>query len=255
VTAKKIGYSIFLIIGILGIFDTLFLLTYNIVNTGTFIPGVMGIIFVVGAYLKLKRNVVFIKSFKLKCIAAVVICLITVSFIIIESLICISAKSDETSKVEYVILLGAGLNGEQITATFKYRIDMCYDYLVKNPSIKVIVTGGRGIGESISEAEAMKKYLVARGVSENRITMEDRATSTYENFKYSKELIDKEDTENKRPSVMIITSDFHMFRSKILAKKVGFEPKGISAKTWSGVLINCCIREYIAIIKMIVLNK
>ena len=141
-----------------------------------------------------------------------------------------------------------------MTITFQNRVDKGLKFLKNNPDLLVIVSGGKGFGEMITEAEAMRRYLIKNGISENRIIKEDRATSTAENFKFSRELIrGKEHQEN--PEILIVTSEFHMFRSKMLAYRNGFVPYGLTSETWLGVLPNCFIREYFAVIKSFILDK
>lgn len=80
----------------------------------------------------------------------------------------------------------APLRGERVSLTLKLRLDAALEYLEHSPNTAVIVSGGKGDGENISEAEAMKRYLVSHGVDEGRIITEDKSTSTWENFKFSK---------------------------------------------------------------------
>ncbi|HEX2927616.1 MAG TPA: YdcF family protein [Ruminiclostridium sp.] len=177
-----------------------------------------------------------------------------VSFIIVMSVIMTSAISDNNQKVESVIVLGAGLKGESPTSVLKERLDYTIGYFKYNPDVKIIVSGGQGFGEVITEAEGMKRYLVRHGVPENIILKEERSTSTYENMIFSKKLY--EDTMGKPLGrVMIITNDFHMFRSKMLARRAGLRPYGISSATPWYIYPNVCLREYFALFKSLVFDR
>ncbi len=250
---KKIIYLIVFIIGVLGIIDTIALLTFTNINFGTLFPGLTGIVLIAYLYLKIfvLKGSPFIKNKILRSAVITIISLGVASFIIIESLILIGTASDKNRKTDFLIILGAGLKGDTVSLTLKERLNTGIEYLNKFPDTKVIVTGGQGFGEDITEAEAMEKYLLRAGISGERIIKEDKATSTAENFKFSKELISSQD----KVKIMIITSDFHMLRAKMLAKRSGFEPYGITCSTPASVRLNSYIREYFALIKSYLLDK
>ncbi len=123
-------------------------------------------------------------------------------------------------KEDAVIVLGAGIRGEALSLTLKNRLDSALEYYSKNPEAMLVVSGGQGLGEDISEAEAMSRYLLGQGVLENKIIMEDKSTSTEENFRFSKELLDEYFEGEYR--VAYVTNDFHVYRAGEIAKGVGF---------------------------------
>jgi uncharacterized SAM-binding protein YcdF (DUF218 family) len=252
---KKTFYYITLIIGALGVIDTIALLTYTNINFGILFPGLAGIIFILYSYLKLFvcKGRPLIKNHILRTAVISVISLAVASFILIESLILLGTASDKYKKADYLIILGAGLKGETVSLTLKARLDKGLEYLKKFPDTKVIVSGGQGYGEAITEARAMKKYLMARGIDARQIIEEDKAASTLENFKYSKALIPA--GKNGKVKLIVVSSDFHMLRAKMLAKRNGFVPYGITCSTPVSVRVNSYIREYFAVIKSWVLDK
>lgn len=252
---KRKFYGIVLVFGILSVLDFIFLLAlHTVINVGTAFPAILGIFLIVLSYLKLYKKFRIVKNLYLS--RAIVICLILfiVSFVTVESLIWSSTDDEKSTKVDHVILLGAGLKGDKITATFMNRMENCVEYLEANPETGVVVTGGQGYGEVISEAEAMKRYLLKSGIREDRIIKEDKATSTFENFKYSK-IVLNQNFGDQDYTIMIITSDFHMFRAKMLAKRNGFIAYGMPAKTWWGVFPNSCVREYFAVVKSYFIDR
>ncbi len=144
-----------------------------------------------------------------------------------------------------MIILGAGLNGDQVSERLKLRLDKALEASKINQKMTIIVSGGQGSDELISEAEAMKHYLVKAGIDEKMIILEDKSTSTYENFLYSKTKTDKfEPSEN----VLIVTSDFHIFRSKFIAKDLGWNTQALCSKSELHVLSNYLIREIPAVV-------
>ncbi len=243
-------------LGLIGFSDFALLYLFGVVmNFGNILPGIVGIFLIIAGFLQLKGlNIPALQNRWLKKFFYAVIGLFIFSFVLIEGLIIAAIHTDTKVKVDYVIILGAGLNGEQMTITFQNRVDKGLDFLQKNPDPKVIVSGGKGYAETISEAEAMKRYLVRKGIPEDRIIMEDRSTNTAENFRFSRELINPAEYQGK-PEILIVTSEFHMFRAKMLASRNGFIPYGLPAPTWSGVLPNCFIREYLAVIRSFIVDR
>lgn len=169
------------------------------------------------------------------------------SFLIIEGLILHASFLEERPETDYVVLLGAGLRGDQLSQTLGLRLDKCLWYLREHPRATVIVSGGQGPDEYISEAEAMKSYLVVNGIAEYRILLEDKSTSTFENLLYTKMVLERMGVEENR--ILIITSDFHMFRAKLLALRIGFVPYGASAQSVNYLKPYYYFREYFVVLK------
>ena len=149
--------------------------------------------------------------------------------------------------------MGAGIRGDKVTLPLKMRLDKAIEYHYKNPDALIVVTGGQGLQETVTEAYAMEKYLVQNGVNNNKILKEEKATSTFENMKYSKEILDN--YFSKDYSVVVITNNFHIFRGAVVAKKTGF--KNVThlhtGLQWYN-LMPCFLRESLAVIKMIILG-
>jgi len=187
------------------------------------------------------------KKLMFKSIIIVLLIFIT-SFAIIESLIIIEGRKNSTEKVDYVIVLGARLYGDIPSPALLERLKVTIEYLEDNKDVRVIVSGGQGPNEYVSEAYAMEKYLIDNGIEENRIIKEDKSTSTFENFKLSLDKL-KEFDNKKNIKMMIATSKYHIFRAKFLAKRFGVIPYGLPAKIPPTIIIKSYIREYFAVIK------
>ena len=157
-----------------------------------------------GKKLPFSKN--FLEVFRLIEICAVVFFL-TVEFIILKA-----ALVAPPQNLDYVIVLGAKVNGTSPSGALRNRIETAADYLKENPDTLVIASGGQGPDEGISEAECIRRGLIERGIDESRIIMEDVSTSTHENLSFSLPLIEKD-----APSVGIVTNNFHVFRSMKLA--------------------------------------
>lgn len=115
---------------------------------------------------------------------------------------------------DYLIILGARVKGSVPSLSLQYRIDKAAEYLTANKHTLVIVSGGKGPGEDISEAKAMQQGLIAQGIEEARIMMEDKSTTTYENIVFSKELI-----PDTAVLGLVVSNDFHIYRAVEIAKK------------------------------------
>ena len=113
------------------------------------------------------------------------------SFVIIEALILQSAISKHRDKTDYLMILGAGLRGEVPSTALYQRLDASLEYIELNPNVKIVVSGGRGPGETITEAEAMKRFLIKHGVAKELIIKEEKSTSTLENMKFTTEILER----------------------------------------------------------------
>lgn len=146
---------------------------------------------------------------------------------------------------DYIIVLGAAVNGERITPLLAARIDKGIELLEQNPGAVLIMSGGQGPGEDISEAEAMAGYARENGVSAGRIIVEGRSGSTRENLLYSRELMVKES-----PRVIVVTTSYHVFRALLLAKQQGLKCVGVGSKTKWYFTVNALIREFIGYLSL-----
>ena len=173
-------------------------------------------------------------------IASAILFFLVIGLLIMTQL---DSKITDYEKINYAIVLGAGLDGDQVSTRLRKRLDVAYIEL-NNREIPIIVSGGQGSDELISEAEAMSKYLFNQGISSQRLILEDKSTSTQENLLLSSKIIPK-----GKPQVVIITSDYHMFRSKMLAKRMGWQVQGASAHSLKKTLPKRVIREIFAVLK------
>ena len=153
-----------------------------------------------------------------------------------------------------VIVLGAGLRGEEPGSELRSRLDQAIAYHAENPDALIVVSGGLGDQEQISEAEAMARYLIKAGLPEAQIIKEDQSTKTYENFLFSKAILDERLGEEYR--IAFISNDFHLFRAGLMAADVGFEEvHRLHGATPIGSVLPCGLRECLALAKFIVFQR
>lgn len=152
-----------------------------------------------------------------------------------------------SDNIKCVLVLGCQVKGETPSSMLRARLDAAIELLNENPQAVCVASGGQGRGESITEAEAMRRYLTENGVDESRIICEDKSTSTDENIAFSAELIKPMDISGGE--LAIVTSDFHQFRADITAKRHGFEGAAHhSARTPAKLLLNNLFREWAALL-------
>ncbi len=178
----------------------------------------------------------------LRCAVAIFLCICVLYFAIIEGLVISGMAAEGQEDLDYIIVLGAKVNGTNPSLALRCRIDRAYEYLTENPDTVAVLSGGQGNGEDISEAEAMRRGLVERGISEERLILEDRSTSTEENLDFSYAIIG-EDTDK----VGLITNNFHVWRAVRTAKAQGKVASGISAPYPNVLLIHYMMREFLSI--------
>ena len=154
-----------------------------------------------------------------------------------------SADGTEAPEADYLIVLGCQVRGTVPSRMLRQRIDAAADYLRTYPDAIAIVSGGMGPGEDITEAQCMYDCLIAAGIEPERILMEDRATSTSENLRFSLELMESD-------SVAIVSNEFHLYRAGQMAASLGLDAALIPADTEYPILTaSYFLREILAVWK------
>ena len=205
-------------------------------------------------------------------VSAITICCAGILvFAVVEILVFTGVTVRDTSKLDYVIVLGARVKENGISKSLKNRLDKAIDYLDENPGTILVLSGARGEDEPVSEAEAMMDYLVFNGVRKEQLILETRSFSTVENIAYSRVAIEEDQEAKKAQSqnnpifmepgtfeivpdkpikIGVLTSDFHVFRAQQIAKKWGIpDIYGISCGSDPVLFIHFCVRECAAILK------
>lgn len=155
-------------------------------------------------------------------------------------------KNDDTT----LVLLGCKVNNGGPSLMLNRRIRAAGNYLASHPDVPVIVSGGQGEDEAISEAECMRFYLVASGISEDRIYMEAQSSDTKENLLFSSRIIE----EKRLPShITLVTDGFHQYRAEMLARQQGIrDTSNISSYTPGWLLPTYWVREWFGIVYYLV---
>lgn len=149
--------------------------------------------------------------------------------------------------VEYILVLGSRLKDDEVTDVLKMRLDKALEYHQIDKNVKFIVSGGPADASSISEAHAMKEYLNSFGVEASDIILEDEAQSTFDNIKFTKEILDNKDVLSSK--ILIVTSDFHISRAMMISNFFDIDAYGLSSGTPVELKMNYIIREILAFLK------
>lgn len=145
--------------------------------------------------------------------------------------------------MDYIIVLGARVEQDGPSPALTRRLNAAMDYLEDSPDTIIIASGGQGSDEPMSEAQCIRDELVKRGISPDRILMEDKSTDTAENITHSMALM-----EDTSASVGVLTNNFHVWRAQKLARSAGLENAvGIAAKYTGYTLFHYMVREVICI--------
>lgn len=160
-----------------------------------------------------------------KRIVAMLTCIGLVWFCAMEFLIVGASHTDNDSDRGWLIVLGASVHGTEASLALTHRLEGALEYLESHPECRAVVSGGQGEGEQISEAQCMREWLIAHGIDENRIYMENKSTSTIENLRYSWQIISAEG--GRADDIAVVSSGYHLYRAKALAKTVGIQAAGV----------------------------
>ena len=171
-----------------------------------------------------------------------------------ECFILEASFGDPRAHVDYVVVLGAKVRESGPSVSLWDRIYGAYDYLAEHPDATAVVSGGQGADEPMSEGQAMYDELVELGIEPERIWVEDKATSTWENLNFSLDLI--EEKTGQRPDKLgVVSSEYHLFRASLFARECGVAFVGIPAHTSRlSQMINHFMREVAGVWHFLILG-
>ena len=162
-------------------------------------------------------------------------------------------KDNSALPVDAVIVLGAGVNGERPSLVLQSRIDAAMDYLNRHPGIPAVLSGGQGPGEDITEAEAMLRGLELHPKRSAGLPLvllkEEASTNTAENFAFSKALLEAYGLDTGTAVIAVVSSDFHCFRARMIARRLGLETVSVPAELPWWLTGNYYLREAFAVVK------
>ena len=224
--------------------------THRILNIGN-ITGlvVSGVLLIAGIFYKnFLQGILYLqKYFFGKCVIGIMIIGIGIVAIIavIETVLIVKASTKKPQENTTLIVLGCKVYGEHASRSLRERLDAALIYLEENPDSQCIVSCGMGEGEKISEAECMYRYLIKKGIHSSRIIKEDKSTSTRENLRFSKKIIEERGLSK---NIAIATSDYHQYRASKIAKTLGFSVGAVPGHTAWWLFPTFYVRELYGIL-------
>ena len=184
------------------------------------------------------------------CTAAVLIVLFVTYAAVVSALMVRAANDTPKTDDTTLVVLGCKVKNGAPSRMLRKRLDKAYDYLAEHESVSVVVSGGKGSDEAISEAECMYRWLTEKGISPSRIYKEDKSTNTDENISFSGEIIKSEGLSKE---LAIVTDGFHEMRAAIIAGRLGYNTGAVPAQTPMYLSASFTTRELIALAAEIIL--
>ena len=189
---------------------------------------------------------------KVFILAVCLVILICAGFAVFCTVKMLGAVSKEQEKPSAVVVLGCQVRGERPSKMLRRRLDAAIGYLNDNPDIPVIVSGGQGWDDATSEALCMKNYLTEQGISDDRIIMEDKSTSTDENLQFSFDILDEMGLSR---DIVLVTDGYHQYRAQLIADKHGAgDVSSVSAPTEFRFIPTYWVREWFGIFQQLFLK-
>ncbi|MBE6679568.1 MAG: YdcF family protein [Ruminococcaceae bacterium] len=173
----------------------------------------------------------------------IVLVIILTFFCFIEGLIISEMPSSGEDGLDYIIVLGAKVNRNEVPSKPLYwRIDAAEEYLNNNPQTIAILSGGKGADEPISEAQCMFNELTKRGIAPERLILEDKSRDTNQNIRNSLSIMPSD------ASFGVVTNNFHVYRAVRISEKLsGKKVSGIASQYKDALLIHYMAREAVGI--------
>lgn len=211
-----------------------------------------------------RRKRVYVASYKgrrypawLKAVAALVLAG-ALSFCALLGAVLYGSYDHITGEPQVMVILGCQVMADgDPSVLLQDRLDTALDYLEEHPDLTVVVSGGQGSNEPVSEARCMADVLIQGGVAEEQIRLEDQSSNTMENLVFSRELLAREGIEVEETDVLVVSNGFHLTRARMLAGRFGYGEISTLAAPSSHLpsRLYMYIREPLALVKSFLLDR
>lgn len=177
-------------------------------------------------------------------------------FGVLQIVIAVHDGGHMTGQPDLMLVFGCQVRKDGPSILLRDRLDTALDYLEDHPDMPVLVTGGKGNNEHVSEAQAMEDYLVEHGIDESRITMEDQSFNTRENLLFSREILEEQGKNPGELHILAVSNGFHLARIEMLAHRFGYgEVSTLDAPvSHFPSAVQMFFREPLALVKSFVLD-
>lgn len=173
-----------------------------------------------------------------------------------QIVIAVHSGTDVTGQPDLMMIFGCQVKRDGPSILLRDRLDTALAYLEEHPDLPVLVTGGKGDDEHVAEAQAMKDYLVERGIDESRVTMEDQSRNTRQNLVFSKDVLRRQDKDAGELHILVVSNGFHLARIEMLAHRFGYGELSTLAAPVSHApsAVQMFFREPLALVKSFVFD-
>lgn len=185
------------------------------------------------------------KAGRMVCVVAIILLTALAGTVVVETGFMIKGAHEAPLGDETVVVLGCRVYGNEASLSMVERLDVAYEFLQNHPESKCILSGGQGDGELISEAQCMFNYLTKKGIDSSRLFLEDQSLDTFENLTNTKEIIEE---KSLNPKIAIVTSEYHSYRSSLIADELGISHASIPSRTAWWLLPTYYVRELYGIL-------
>lgn len=246
---------IYLLLGLLGLLYSIFVISITRLDTGAAAIICLSLLLmaIFFFYDKIKYLLKENKVLRLFILTGITLCLLCA--LILEGLILSSINDEHPKNIDYVLVLGAGIKKGEPSRVLKERLNKAAAYIKTHPDSKTVVSGGLSDGENQTEAKVMGSYLKKKGIPSDAIIYENKATSTFENIKFSRDLMKAKLAPHKKQRILLISSNFHLHRAKLLAGELGIKAYGQGSQIPLSVTPQVHVREILALAKFYVFDK
>ena len=186
----------------------------------------------------------------------VLLCLAVAAFAALEGIIFVGGQTRIDHQPDVMLILGCQVKASGPSIMLRDRLDAALSYLeMADETMTIVVSGGKGNDEHVSEAEAMYDYLVEHGVDSKRIHQESESRNTSQNLQNSKALLESLGYDMESTNVLLVTNDFHLTRAAMLAERYGIQTSQLAAPaTHIPSRIHMFFREPLALVKSFLLD-
>ena len=170
--------------------------------------------------------------------------------------VAVGGRSQTVDTPQAVVILGCKVEEDGTPSILlQDRLDTALDYLKTHPEVPVVVSGGQGKDEPVSEAACMAAYLIQEGIAADQIALEDNSHSTWDNLNETAEILADEGIDPGE-GVLLVSNGFHLARVRMLAQRCGFEASTLAAPaSHPGAAVHMFFRETLALVKSFVLDR
>lgn len=243
---RKDGTDIFLLV--MAAINLIYGIAVRAIHTThiSFIIWIMISLFFIILYLIRRYGIWKRMSKAVRMIILVILISCLVLFTLAEGFVLSGFDPTPEKDLDYIVVLGAKIYGDEPSPSLKYRLDAAAGYLEENEGTVCILSGGQGKDEEHTEASVMLEYMEEKGIDRTRLITEEKSLSTNENLIFSLEIIG-----DPEKSTGIVTNNYHVARSVLTAKRLGYkDPAGIAAKAPVAFIPHNMMKEFLSLIKL-----